>query len=852
VSRRLLIHSVLLIQFVCPLVFFTDLTRNPYITQISLLLSFTGLAGALWAADAAAKGRLALPRTPLDLPLAASLAVGSASWLWGYFGHVPFFRPAAASEGLRVLQFTLVNCLLAYYLGAALAEELPDEGPAPGPWAAFCLLWGAAWLLFPVLGGRATQSVEIWPHVWDAYGAFLWICGFAALAWISREGTVHHVWLAALSAGFLAAAYGVIQYFNGEFIWPKALDPYGGRSVSTFGNPNFMSSYLVVLFPVAAAYYLKARTRAQRALFAALLLAFEAALLSSLTRSSWIGAAAALGLFALHPEFRRLARKDLEFTGLVVIAGAVMALFWPQSHVGGYSSSVIGRLSETAQIFKGPSASYSPWHQRLLIWACAWQMGAENPLLGKGWGLFELFYPFYQGNILDHIDFFRSMRTHANNSHNEILEAWAQTGIAGVGVLLWTWTAFFRSVFDEARERPTRVWLFASAAGVAGMLIDNLLNVSLHFAVPAMMFWWQAGTVMGRVSRERGRLREPPWKGPRAAAALLAACWLAAGLNAWQCVRLWAREANYFMGFKLARNGRMSAALESLEKAYRWHPREVNTDYELGNAYARTERFDKAVWAYAEALNSNSGYDEIYFNLATLLAMRLGRPDEAGKYYLMSWAINPLSQELYSNYAGLLLRDPARNRALAIGLLERAAHFFPDNPQFANNLGYLYSLGREHSKAEKVYADLLERRPEFELAERNLRASLRQSGGRTPGVLLRLDDLRRLEALLRRGDYGPGALELSRRVASAFPDDSRAAFYRGNLELLHGDPALAERLLRRVVENEGRNAAAWTNLAQALQRLGRLQEAVSALESALRADPGNAAAAAQLRALRGR
>ena len=41
----------------------------------------------------------------------------------------------------------------------------------------------------------------------------------------------------------------------------------------------------------------------------------------------------------------------------------------------------------------------------------------------------------------------------------------------------------------------------AVLAGCAGVLVDNLINVSLHFAVPAFIFWWLAGAAVGRGAR---------------------------------------------------------------------------------------------------------------------------------------------------------------------------------------------------------------------------------------------------------------------------------------------------------------------------------------------------------------
>jgi hypothetical protein len=121
-----------------------------------------------------------------------------------------------------------------------------------------------------------------------------------------------------------------------------------------------------------------------RAVYAVLVVALEAALLCSLTRSSWLGAAVALGALAASPRFRKDLEGSARPSGLLLAAGLAMALAWPASTISsGYTPSVVGRLREVGLILK-PGEAYSPWHQRVLIWACAWTMGAENPLTAQG------------------------------------------------------------------------------------------------------------------------------------------------------------------------------------------------------------------------------------------------------------------------------------------------------------------------------------------------------------------------------------------------------------------------------------------------------------------------------------
>ncbi len=843
-ARRALL---VLCFFASPLLFFTNLTRNPYVTQICLLnVSLLALAALAWLEPGAS-----WPRTPLDAPLGAWVAVCALSWAVSYVGHRAFFRPPIAWEGLRSAVFLVSNVLAPFYLAAAAARRNPDsQPPRLEGWVALALVWGLLWTAFPQLRGPGAPAADIWGHVWDGYGALLWTGGLVSAWWLCRREKASDWIHLALLAGFLASAYGVCQYFNLEFIWPHTLDPYGGRSVSTFGNPNFLSSFNVILLPFAAALFLRAKG-GRRLVYAVLALTLEAALLCSLTRSSWVGAIVALAVLAASSQTRAALSEQARPAGLLFGLGLLLALFWPQSLVGGYAPSVLGRIREMSAIVSpvAGAAPYSPWHQRRLIWLCAWLMGKENPITGKGFGCFELFYPFYQGPVLNALDFFRTMRTHANNAHNEILEVFSQTGLLGLGVFFWLWADFFRAAKTHFDRRDA--WLPAAAvAGAAGMLVDNLLNVSLHFAVPAFLFWWAAGTAMG--------FSEPPApqpEGARAGAARWpralrpAALLLLAGIAGyWSCV--WLREVHYFAGFKLVREGDLPAAQRELETSKRVGPPEVNAIYELGNSYARAQRFPEAVAAYRDALRANAGYDEIYFNIATIEGAHLGHWDAAVDNFRESWLINPVSPQIYDSLGNIYLRDPARYGDAALYLLERAVHFFPDNPNHWNNLGYLYSLRRRFADAERAYTQALMLAPNLVVAQRNL-AALSRNLGHRPAVLSALDGLRDVEGRIARHDYSDATLALAGRTAGALPASARARLLLGSVLLARGRAADALAPLEWAVARDAADPWAHANLAEDYWALGRRADALGQMRAAVSLDPANSGLQQRLKILAG-
>ncbi|MBI4060091.1 MAG: tetratricopeptide repeat protein [Elusimicrobia bacterium] len=846
--RRLLVAA----HFMCPLLFFTNLTRNPYVSQIALLNILLALAFAAWAwSESERPGGAKLPRLPVAWPLAVFIVIWAASWLRAYFGHVPFFRPSMAAEGERAGMFLLVNCMAAFWLAALVAaEEDSSTDVALGPWTAFVCFWGLLWIAFPSARTRGGAPAEDFLALaWDPYGAFVWSAGLGSAVWLCRRGRLIDFLHLAFATGFLASMYGVCQYFNYELVWPNVLNPYGGRAVSTFGNPNFLSTYNAALMPSALALFLAAKSGARRWAYGTLFLILEAALLATLTRSSWGGAAVGAAALALSPRLRARLREEPRPAGLLLGLALALALAWPASSISsGYTPTFIGRLTEFSAIAKR-DGFYSPWHQRMLIWSSAWMMGSEEPLLGKGGGLFELFYPFYQGHILHAHKFFHAMRTHANNSHNEILEVFSQTGLCGLGAFLWLWATFFAAAWRWARTKAGEdpVWIGA-VAGVSAVLVDNLLNVSLHFAVPAFMFWWLAGAAMGRGAREGGAfLNWAPSPPARRAAAGAAIC--ACLLAVWWQVRFWEREAWYFAGFKEIRQGNMPAATRSLERSRAWGPREVNAIYELGNAYARSGLPLKAAEAYEGALRANAGYDEIYFNLGTVYASQLGRPDLARSYFETAWALNPLSESVLGSLSAFYLREPAGNKAEALELLTEATAIFPENWNHWNNLGYLLTMDRRWDQAEAAYTRAVEIQPDAPVLERNLQAIAAQSGRPRPAILGELEELRALDKDVAKGDWSPHALRRAEKLVQRRPAFLKARFLHGSLLLANGRWAQAAVELEGVVGRDPRRAAPRVNLANAYLALGRRAEAEAQLRTALVLEPGNAAIRARLTAM---
>ncbi len=845
--------------FVAPLLFFTGLTRNPYYLQITILNIAVLGAAALFLRASLKAGAWRLPMTPLARPLAALALVYLASFIQAWFGHAPFFRPAMAAEGLKAGMFFLINCLAVFYLALSIPYAGKDSEIPAGKWLAFILGWGALWFLFPWLK-MPLSGDGLFERLFDPYGALVWVSGFTAAALLIRRCRQEDILHLALSTGAIASLYGILQYFRIELVWAKLLNPYSNRSVSTFGNPNFISTYAVIFLPLAASLLMKADTRVKRSYYGLMFLSYEGMLMSSLTRSSWLGAAAAFAFLFAFASHRGQLKAGKKFLYPFFVAALLLCFFWPADSRNLSRSGLVDRVGEAVTGIKSPAAFslsgddgriYSSFHQRLLIWTSALQMGLENPLLGKGWGQFELFYPFYQGRLMAGFPVMRNLRTHANNAHNEILEQWSQAGLLGLGAWLWFFVALFYGFrrFYRAASPEARYGAVPLAAGLAGALVDNLLNVSLHFAVPGLAFWWVAGALAVKTC---GAGTYPEWKRPRAAAAAAWALLLCCFGAAWFWQRQFTREFHFFNGFRAMRSNNFPAAVAQLRTAWEAGPREVNSNYEFGNAYVRTGELEKGAWAYGEALKSNSGYDEIYFNLA-IIQKRLGRSGEALKNLQVSSVINPLNLTTWQAMAEVYLarQDRESVAARAAEDFEEAVKIFPDDPGMWNTLGYFYTLVKNYEAARKAYGRGVKADPGNPMLAENLAGVSRRLGLKSDPDLAWLDAYSRLEKIAGApGDAAPREVKEADALLALEPANPKARLLRAKIYFKAGRLPEARAALEGLLKEKYADNQTRYGLAVIYEKEGNVPLARAEWERFLQLEPGNVTVERRLRALR--
>jgi len=397
--------------------------------------------------------------------------------------------------------------------------------------------------------------------------------------------------------------------------------------------------------------------------------------------------------------------------------------------------------------------------------------------------------------------------------------------------------------FRRKVAAPENLFAAGAVAGMAGMLADNMLNVSLHFAVPGFIFWWFAGTVAADCCGFRAVNLSAVRPALRKTAALLAAALVA--FLAWFWLGQWLREVYYFEGFAYARRGEISSALTALEKSASWKGREVNALYELANTYARAGQDEQALAGYNLALAANPGYDEIFFNRA-LIERKLGNHEAAlNSARVCAW-INPFSYRIYDLMAEIFLTDQKKFAPLCLPALRAAVQLYPEDISLKSVLGVMEVAAGNTEQAGKVFLSGALQSPLSDVLFSNYQRTLRDAGNASSPEMERLLKLRELGRQADAGRTDPAFLaEIDREIARE-PKLEFPAILKARVLYVRKDFSGAERVLNSIIAENPHSASAFAGLSAISAARGDLTAARQLLTRVLNADPHNREAQANM------
>lgn len=330
------------------------------------------------------------------------------------------------------------------------------------------LLWGLAFVV------SLTANTEVWRRI--AIG--LWYMGVYIGIWYMLHDMIANRALrreviidALLIAGLVIVMLGYLQLQGwvrqmaaaGQFLAPP-------RPVSVFGNPNFLSDFLIVLTPLTLSKMVGARGRPPRILLDIYVLTQLLLLFLTDSRGAWIGIAVGLVVWGGMAAARngRVTRSSLtewwQKQSVTIKGALVVVMIVGLVAVAGVSAIFIRSFSDP-----GRAAGL-----RTQIYTAAIELFKEEPLTGHG--LFTF------GRGLVSLPGINPDKPHSH-AHDAPLHIAAELGVLGLAALVVTLFVGYRTIqanwrLSTARER---LLLAGAVSGVVAFGVHQLTDV------PAMM-----------------------------------------------------------------------------------------------------------------------------------------------------------------------------------------------------------------------------------------------------------------------------------------------------------------------------------------------------------------------------
>ncbi|MCQ2410933.1 MAG: tetratricopeptide repeat protein, partial [Elusimicrobiaceae bacterium] len=545
--------------------------------------------------------------------------------------------------------------------------------------------------------------------LFDGYSLCVWALGVWLAVRVLRKLVQENILVLMFVAVFLACCYGVLQALGLEFLWPFEINQFATRAFSTFGNPNFLSSAVVMLLPALLVYYMHTNSKKDVCVYGLLVLVYILFLSFGLARSCWLGALCALIMMWMFGTLRSLIwrRKGRVFLLAVLAVG----VGWGSVYMDGADrpSPVAARAQELTQVtptnftLKVDRRNiFQSMHQRLFMWDVAKEIFLVRPVMGSGLGNFQIAFAHSQPTTLLRYPNLRALKTITPAPHNELYFQLAQGGIVGLGLFLFMVMGLFLEVHDFAahkKEGDKKQLLQALFCGILGMLADNMLNISLHAVVPAFLFWWIVGAEVSGVGKEERKILVTANPVTKTVALSVMVGSLAVVL--WQVDWL-NSEFRFFAGQKALAQGNYALAEKNFSTALSLYPANTEAGFRLGNLLAAQGKPSQALAVFEKTLSAASYYEEVYFR-AALAALGAGDRKKAVHYLMENLKLHPYHLQGYRILSQLLYDDVIYAGSDQLALLERGLKLFPYETGLWRLAGEIYTKLGETEYAKNIY-----------------------------------------------------------------------------------------------------------------------------------------------------
>jgi putative inorganic carbon (hco3(-)) transporter len=519
------------------------------------------------------------------------------------------------------------------------------------------------------------------------------------------------------------------------------------RIFGTFGQPNWLASYAIMLIPLGISLFInnkfnqaKKTINKHLAYIAAIAVIMLLAVVTfTQSRSGFLGLGIGLFVYLIglgliyFKDFRN--KKDLfPIKKLIIIAIPLLLII---SYFGTPYTPSIKKIfaSKTESIIEQPTnqpianrldlGGTDSGEIRKIVWKGAIDVWKRYPLFGSGVETFA--YSYYtdrpiEHNLVSEWDFLY------NKAHNELLNYLATTGIFGLlaYLSLFAWfgfkslTYFFQS--DEKNKYSSnKIIILGLVSGLIALSVSNFLGFSTVMVSALMFIFFAFFEVLYHketTQTQTIKINLDFWDYTWIASTLLITIILLS-----QIFNIWYADYIFTKGKRYADSGYISESGPFLQKAIELRPNE-DLFYDkfsttLGQAaliFADQNKIPEAQSAAQSSIimsNTALELNPVHLNLyktRTRLFMNLSSLDlqlllEAKKTIKTSLELSPTDAKLVFNLA--LIQEALEEDEVALENFKKTVEMKANYGTALNHLAILYLKGNQPNKALEQYKQIL-------------------------------------------------------------------------------------------------------------------------------------------------
>lgn len=291
-------------------------------------------------------------------------------------------------------------------------------------------------------------------------------------------------------SGFVVSLYGILQILGLDFLsWPE--DPLiTRRTISTFGQPNFLASWLLMIIPLSI-YLIYQNKKFLLKFFYFLVLTAELFCLFFTSSRGGVIALALTGLlFALYLLSVLKLKKAQKIS---IIFGTILltAIF-----VIGFDFFSHGRLTDLFDFNSGSSAA------RVNFYSAASDAIIKKPIFGYGLeNSGEIFINYYQPDWGIH----GNVGATTDRAHNLVLDIILFTGFFGLIFFIVLYYYFFRLAADNISQGKMKELSLALLLGASAYLLSLMFSFTI---VSGEVYFWLYLAVLAVININQNGLIE--------------------------------------------------------------------------------------------------------------------------------------------------------------------------------------------------------------------------------------------------------------------------------------------------------------------------------------------------------